>query len=304
MVTAERIRQPITLIGAPSTAGAYAPGQEETPRLLRDAGLVDRLRSAGVHVVDAGDTPFFRWAPDRSSPRAQHLGQVVATAQAVAAGTRDAVVRGARALVIGGDCTIATGVVAGVRASGFQPGLIYLDRHPDMNTPASVPDGALDWMGVAHLLGLPGAAPELVHAFGPEPVLNPADIVLLATDEAHHTPWERDQIAAGEIAAISWQEVAADPPAAATQALGRVGADGLVVHFDVDVLDFTDAPLSADIRRNTGITLDQAGEALATLLQDRRVRAVSLAELQPAHALAEASAVDRLIAVLVRALGD
>ena len=41
-------------------------------------------------------------------------------------------------------------------------GLIYFDSHADLNVPASVREGALDWMGMAHMLGESGAAPELM----------------------------------------------------------------------------------------------------------------------------------------------
>jgi arginase family enzyme len=38
----------LALIGAPTSAGAFAPGQEQAPRALRDAGLLDALRDAGA----------------------------------------------------------------------------------------------------------------------------------------------------------------------------------------------------------------------------------------------------------------
>lgn len=39
---------------------------------------------------------------------------------------------------------------------------MYIDRHLDLNTPRSTTEGSLSWMGMAHALGLEGAAPELV----------------------------------------------------------------------------------------------------------------------------------------------
>lgn len=42
--------------------------------------------------------------------------------------------------------------------------LIYFDFHPDLDVPASQPTGAVDWMGVPHMRGTPGAAPELLAA--------------------------------------------------------------------------------------------------------------------------------------------
>ena len=74
------------ILGVPSSAGAFAAGQERAPAALREAGLVERLAAAG-DVLDLGDLPEFRWRPDRAQPRAQHATQVAETAAAV----RDAV---------------------------------------------------------------------------------------------------------------------------------------------------------------------------------------------------------------------
>jgi arginase len=51
----------VALIGAPSSMGAHAPGQERAPRALRDAGVVERLRRAGREVADRGDATLRRW---------------------------------------------------------------------------------------------------------------------------------------------------------------------------------------------------------------------------------------------------
>ena len=74
------------ILGVPSSAGAFAAGQERAPAALREAGLVERLAAAG-DVLDLGDLPEFRWRPDRAQPLAQHAAQVAETAAAV----RDAV---------------------------------------------------------------------------------------------------------------------------------------------------------------------------------------------------------------------
>src|SRR5215813_6789861 len=56
------------LIGAPTSAGAFAPGPEQAPAALRAAGLTDTLRLAGADIEDYGDVPGCRWAPDRDQP--------------------------------------------------------------------------------------------------------------------------------------------------------------------------------------------------------------------------------------------
>ena len=81
----------------------------------------------------------------------------------------------------------------------------------------------------------------------------------------------------------SSEALAADPAAAAGDALGYLPPGPLAVHIDVDVLDFTDAPLAENTDgRNTGPTLDQAGEALRVAARDPRLRSLlSIGELDP-----------------------
>src|SRR5215210_9229375 len=55
-------------------------------------------------------------------------------------------------------CTVGIGTVAGHVANNDRVGLIYFDLHADLNIPASVLPGTLDWMGMAHMLGVDGAA--------------------------------------------------------------------------------------------------------------------------------------------------
>ena len=45
-------------------------------------------------------------------------------------------------VVLGGDCTLVVGTVAGARAKLGQPvGLVYLDANADLNTPRPSPSG-------------------------------------------------------------------------------------------------------------------------------------------------------------------
>ena len=55
------------LVGAPSSAGAHYPGQEQTPAALRAAGLTGRLTAAGISAVDYGDLPLVRCRVNRTT---------------------------------------------------------------------------------------------------------------------------------------------------------------------------------------------------------------------------------------------
>ena len=57
----------LDIVGAPSSAGAYAPGQERAPQAYRGAGLPALLQERGIAVTDRGDVPGFRWRIDPST---------------------------------------------------------------------------------------------------------------------------------------------------------------------------------------------------------------------------------------------
>jgi arginase len=297
------MRDQIALIGAPSSAGAYSPGQEKAPQALRDAELVGRLGRSGPACDDLGDLPGFRWQPDRDNPAAQNLEAVIETASAV----EEAVASAAAdrfTLVLGGDCTVGIGTVAGQLSTGDRLGLIYFDLHADLNIPTSTVDGALDWMGVAHMLDVPGAVSKLAGIGPRRPLLDDDQIVFLGLDTAHTTEWERKQIEERGLRVIGIDEVAADPSGSAARARAALegSCDRLAVHFDLDVVDFLDAPLSENVERDGGLLLDQAIEALKVLLDSEHATALTVTEVNPDHGHPEDASLERLAQGLADAL--
>ena len=275
--------------------GAHSPGQEQAPAALRAAGLTERLGD----VLDLGDTTLRRWAPDRGHPRAQNAAAVAAAAAEVAERVEQGLRAGRRALVLGGDCTVELGVVTGARRAGLRPGLVYFDMHPDLNTPETIVGGTFDWMGVAHMLALPGTHPALSA-----PLLAPADLVLLAADAGEMTEGERRAIADHDLATIPLTEVAADPHAAAVRALAALDHEHLLVHFDVDVVDFVDQPLSENTGLNIGLPFATARIVLNALLADPRVATLTVTEHNPFHGAADGSTTAALADALAAALSE
>jgi arginase len=273
----------LTVLGVPTSAGAFTPGQERAPAALREAGLLTALGERGVEVRDLGDSPVWRWRPDRERPRAQNLDAVTAIARDTAERVEAALGDGPL-LVLGGDCSIELGVLAGHLAGDTSVGLVYLDMHPDLNTPASVDEGTFDWMGMAHALGVDGAEPELAGIGPRTPLLGDDQVLFLGYEPERARPFELDQIARRGLATIPADAVAGDPDAAAGRALDFASRfDRLLVHFDVDVVDFNDAQLSEDAVRGAGLTLDAAMRALRVLASSERLSAVTVTELNPFH---------------------
>ncbi len=291
---------PLTIIGVPSSAGAYAPGQEKAPERLRAAGLLAYLRARGITVDDRGDVPGFRWRVDRVNPRAMNADTVATVAKVTAERVAAALAEGATVLVLGGDCTVELGAVAGALAETDSIGLVYVDLDTDLNTPESTDDGALDWMGVAHMLGVEGSVPELARLGPRAPMLHPDQVLFFANDNSK--PFERRIIQERGMAEVRLAEVVADP-AGVARSVARGWAqrfERLLVHLDVDVLDFLDMPLAENSRRNVGLRFDQLKAALRPLLQAPNWVALTVAEVNPDHGERDGST----LRVFAEALAD
>ena len=291
-------------MGVPSSAASYAAGQDLAPAALRSAGLLDQLTASGLQVHDDGDLPHQAWSPDPDHPLAQNAGQATMSVQQLADRLYPLLARGDIALVLGGNCTIALGVVAALRRLGAgTPGLLYVNRHYDLNTPESTTDGALDWMGLAHALALPGCLDTLAGAFGCRPLLEADQVAWLGVEPRIATQWEREQADRLALHVTTSQALAADPAATALTALRQLPAGPLAVHLDVNVLDFIDAPLAENTDcRNTGPALDQVAEALTAAVQDQRMRALSIGELNPTRCAGDPDALPRFVRSIARIL--
>jgi arginase len=295
--------RPIAVIGAPSSAGAFAPGPEQAPAALRAAGLVDMLRRAEADILDYGDVAGFRWVADRDQPRAMNASAIARVALDVAERVAAANADGRLALVLGGDCAVGIGSYLGVRRGYGEPWLLYLDPHPDLNTPRDNTSGALAWMGNAHLLGRPGAVPRLVE-LDDGPALEPERLILLGASPTRSRPAEREAIGTLGIKVIAEAEVAADPHGAAARALAMIGDAPYALHFDSDCIDFADLPICENTDRNVGLSHQTAFQALAKAAVGPGLQAITITQITPGHGAADGSTMNTFTHGLAAALID
>jgi arginase len=262
------------------------------------------LRKEGLTVVDYGDLSVRRWRPDRKNPLAQHWEAVIACIQETDARLSEAVSHGHIPVVIGGNCTVEFGVVAANLRKCESLGLIYLDLHADLNTPRSTADGALDWMGVAHMLGLNGTIPELTSC-GPRcPLISPAQVYLVGFDPDSATEWERGAIRDRAIAASLLSDVARSPVGCAETILSKwaMKFERLLVHLDVDVIDFNDLPLAENCSKNKGLSYSHTLELLGVFLKSPKFAGLTLAEINPDHGAEDGSTIQGFAQDLSRLL--
>jgi arginase len=274
----------VALIGVASSAGTHHAGQDQAPAALRAAGFVDRLRAGGVTVEDRGDVVHEVFAADEMGSTARNLTAVVRVARAVAAAVGEALADGVLPLVLGGDCTITLGVVAGAQRHDPRVGLLYLDGDADLATPESTGSGVLDAMGIAHLLGV--ADTELARLGAGPPMLADERLAMLGYDESDPETFVADVLRdRPELVRFADHQVRADPAGCASAALTALQrhTSSLVVHFDVDAVDSRDLPLANYPHYGTGISLDAAGEVLAVLCGAPTLAAVVLTEVNPSY---------------------
>lgn len=258
----------IALIGAPSSAGARMAGQEQAPKALRDAGLVQSFRSNGFEVQDLGDIPRVTFSPDADQPKQQNLPLVLNSLNEVRNKVDSALVDKRWPLVIGGDCTITIGVLAALNEHYPSLGMIYLDGDVDLNTPETTISGIFDGMVLAHVLGK--GIKELSHFGSRFPILDGRNVTLFGYSAAAGgiDPVEKEQLKVTTMAKFPYEKVRDAAASSAARALSALESrvEHILVHFDVDVIDYGDFP-AADVPHNPGLKLEEVGEALGVFLR-------------------------------------
>jgi arginase len=114
-------------------------------------------------------------------------------------------------------------------------------------------------------------------------MLHPDPVLFFANDNA--TEFERRTIDQLRIQEVPLAQVAADPAGAARGVVqgwaGRFAR--LLVHVDVDVLDYLDLPIAEETRRNRGLRFAQLVDALRVLVASPNWVALTICEVNPDH---------------------
>jgi arginase len=274
----------VVVIGVASSAGTHHAGQDRAPAALRRAGFVDRLRAAGLPVEDRGDLLQEIFVADGLTSTTRNVAAVVRVARAVADAVADLVAEGTLPVVLGGDCTITLGVLAGAQRQDPATGLLYFDGDADLATPATTSSGVLDAMGIAHLLGL--ADTELSRLGPTFPMLTDERLALIGYDETDAETFAAEVLRSRPaLLRFPDHQVRADPAGCAAMAVAALQrqTSSLLVHFDVDAVDSRDVPLANFPHYGTGVTLAAAGEVLRVLCAAPTLAGVVLTEVNPSY---------------------
>ncbi len=145
--------------------------------------------------------------------------------------------------------------------------------------------GFLDWMGSAHLLGLPEATEPLSH-IGPRfPLLDADQMVFVGAVPDELTEWENDVVEQRELQVYWVDQIKGRARSAAGEVLAGIEdhVDRLLVHFDLDVVDFIDFPAADFATINAGLTLAEALECIEVFAAHPKFAALTICEFNPDH---------------------
>lgn len=274
----------IQLIGVPLDLGGGRRGVDMGPSAVRIAGIADRLRAIGHRVTDRGDivtpTPETREPGD---PKKRYIHDIQGVCEALYAQSLDALVQGGFPVVIGGDHSVGAGSVAAsatfARRRGLPLGLLWIDAHGDMNTPATTVSGNVHGMPLAALLGEDPR--ELALVGGYEPKVRPEHTVLVGVRDLDAR--EKDEVRRSGVHVFTMKDIDRRGLAAVIeQAIALAGREtgGIHVSFDLDVCDPTIAPgVGTPVRG--GLNYREAHMAMEMLADAHRVIALDLVEVNP-----------------------
>lgn len=275
----------VRLIGVPMDLGASRRGVDMGPSAVRYTDLRESLEKLGHTVEDAGNVavPFREDAAKGAQRGARYLGAITAVCTEVAAQVRSALEAGCIPVVLGGDHALAAGSIAGasahLAAKGERLGVVWVDAHGDLNTPASSRSGNVHGMPLAALLGHGDKA--MVSIGGPHPALRASDLALvglrdLDDDERNHI--RKRSLAAFTMRAIDERGVRAVMEEAI--AVATRDAAGLWVSFDMDVIDPDEAP-GVGTPVAGGITYREAHLAMEMLADSGKLVGLDVVEVNP-----------------------
>ena len=257
--------KPIAVMGAPSGIGIsrYRDGGmrrlDLAPAALREQGLIERLGARDLGDVAPVDDDVARYSEQ--------------LAARVAGAVRDHPFL----LLLGGDCSIMLGALAGLRrALGAPVGVAYVDAHADFATRETSGSGSACSMNLALAVGREEGR---VASLGGDAVLLPGELV------AHLARRDDDEPEYGhadlpEYGVLDLSQALIDErgaAAAASEALARVtrAPAGFWIHFDVDALDPKLMP-AVDSPLPNGLDLDTAAELLGSLVSHPAARGLQV----------------------------
>ena len=254
------------------------------PSAVRIAGMGERLATMGFPVVDKGDlaAPIPETKAERD-PKKRYIREIARVCQRLYQLTYQSLEEGALPLVLGGDHSLAAGSAGAsadfAAAHGGEVGLLWIDAHGDMNTPATTGTGNVHGMPLAALIGPEPA--ELARLGQRTPKVRAEKTVLIGVRNLDDL--EKKAIRDAKINVFTMKDIDRHGIAAVMKrALTIAGKNtaGIHVSLDLDVCDPTIAP-GVGTPVKGGLDYREAHMVMEMIADSGRMMALDLVEINP-----------------------
>ena len=276
--------KPVHLIGVPLDLGAGRRGVDMGPSAFRIAGIRDQIASLGCVTVDRGDLavpiPETQRPADATKKYIRDIAKACQKAYDTALKSLD---EDAIPVVLGGDHSLAAGSVAATamwmqRTAAKPVGVIWIDAHGDMNTPATTESGNVHGMPLAALLG---QEPLELASIGFSPSVLPRHTVLVGVRNLDAR--EKARILESGVHVFTMKDIDREGMArVAERAIDLAARDtgGIHVSFDMDVCDPSIAP-GVGTPVKGGLNYREAHLIMELVADSRLLTALDLVEVNP-----------------------
>jgi len=254
------------------------------PSAFRIAGLGERLTALGATVADEGD--LVAPIPEVKSlgdPNKKYIREIARVCERLYKTSLGVLEKGGLPVVLGGDHSLAAGSVAAtaeiLRREDKTLGLLWLDAHGDINTPATTTSGNVHGMPLASLLGPEPA--ELSRIGGVSPKVVPEHTALIGIRNLD--PREKEILRASGAHVFTMKDIDRSGIASIVEralAIAGTGTGGIHVSFDLDVCDPTIAP-GVGTPVKGGLDYREAHMVMEMIADSGLLRALDLVEVNP-----------------------
>jgi arginase len=279
-VNVDSAAREVAVIGAPLDLGAGRRGVDMGPSAIRYAGLDKQLADKlGVQVTDAGNviSPVVETTA-MGDANARYLGQILDLCDRLSVLVAEAAGRGALPLVLGGDHSVALGSLVGMAKVHGAGGVVWIDAHGDLNTPATSPSGNVHGMVLAAALGMAGDS--FKRDGWPLPAVEPGRLALVGVRSLDDG--ERALLRELDAKVFTMSEVdrIGIEPCMREAIAHAAGGAFLHVSLDLDVVDPDYAPgVGTPVRG--GLSYREAHLAMETVAESGLVDSMDVVEVNP-----------------------
>ena len=254
------------------------------PSHLLRHGAGSTLRALG-HEVDAefieldSDVGLIDGTPGTGT----EIASSFALYRKIALRVRELRERDTQPIVLGGNCGVTIGAVAGdtVATGQSDVGVVWLDAHGDFNTPDTSVSGFLDGMTLAALTGRGWRAlTASIPGFAP---VSDANVVLAGVRELD--PAEEVLLEESEVSVVRGASIRSAGLTAALQpalALLAERATSVHLHVDLDVLDAAEARANHFASRG-GLTISELAETVRLVADRFTLISLAFTAYDPSH---------------------